>query len=241
MSEIIDKIKQLLDELEKQDLSENEKVFMRDFSALELPSITQDIVDYLFPLLNPYESTFYIYLFRHSVISEGKQYVRVSIRGMQQGVTKSSRVDKSNEDGQVSFGTITKTLRSLEELGAIRRENEPNQEGSLYKVMLPEEIEQCRIKMKERDKLIIAPVNERKEVDFYNIKENRLKIYERDNWQCKYCKKQLTRFTATLDHVKPIRSRGDHSYDNLVTACLNCNSKKNHQPVGDFLANNNNS
>jgi hypothetical protein len=74
------------------------------------------------------------------------------------------------------------------------------------------------------------------EIDYYNVKENRIKVYERDSYKCRYCEKQLTRFTATLDHVKPVAEGGDNSFDNLLTACWDCNSTKNRKPLGDFLA-----
>ena len=73
------------------------------------------------------------------------------------------------------------------------------------------------------------------DIDYYNVRENRIKVY-RDAYKCRYCEKQLTRFTATLDHVTPIAERGDNSLGNLVTACLSCNSRKHRQPLGDFLA-----
>jgi 5-methylcytosine-specific restriction endonuclease McrA len=74
------------------------------------------------------------------------------------------------------------------------------------------------------------------EADYYNQRENRIKVYERDEYKCRYCRKQLTRFTATLDHVKAVIEGGDNSFGNLVTACLDCNFSKNKRPVGDFLA-----
>ena len=73
-------------------------------------------------------------------------------------------------------------------------------------------------------------------VDYYNVRENRLKVYDRDDYHCRYCGKQLTRFTSTLDHVHPVAEGGDNSIDNLVTACLECNSQKNSRPLGDYLA-----
>ena len=39
-----------------------------------------------------------------------------------------------------------------------------------------------------------------------------------------------------LDHVKPVAEGGDNSFENLVTACLDCNSTKQKRPLGDFLA-----
>lgn len=52
---------------------------------------------------------------------------------------------------------------------------------------------------------------------------NRREILRRDNYQCQYCgnKKHLT-----LDHVIPRSKGGQHSWDNLVTACMTCNSRK---------------
>jgi 5-methylcytosine-specific restriction endonuclease McrA len=73
------------------------------------------------------------------------------------------------------------------------------------------------------------------DIDYYNVRENRIAVYERDAYKCRYCEKQLTRFTATLDHVTPVAEGGDNSFGNLVTACLDCNSRKNKRPVGDFL------
>ena len=45
----------------------------------------------------------------------------------------------------------------------------------------------------------------------------------------------LKEVTATIDHVKAVVEGGDNSFENLVTACLDCNSRKNKRPVGDFL------
>ena len=72
------------------------------------------------------------------------------------------------------------------------------------------------------------------DIDYYNVRENRINVYERDAYKCRYCDKQLTRFTATLDHVTPVAEGGDNGFDNLATACLDCNSRKHRRPVGDF-------
>jgi len=44
--------------------------------------------------------------------------------------------------------------------------------------------------------------------------------FERDNYHVRYCVQRLTRFTATLDHVRPVAEDGDSSLENLVAACL---------------------
>lgn len=87
---------------------------------------------------------------------------------------------------------------------------------------------------------MVAPhTAEEIEADYYNVRENRLKVYERDAFKCQHCGKQLTRFTTTLDHIQAVASGGDNSFTNLVTACRECNSKKNSRLLGDFLADEN--
>ena len=102
---------------------------------------------------------------------------------------------------------------------------------------MPDEIEVCRRRRAEHLKADPLPAAEC-EADFYNVPHNRQKIYQRDDYKCTYCHKQLTRFTATLDHVKAVAEGGDNSAENLVTACLQCNSRKTARRVGDFLAGN---
>jgi 5-methylcytosine-specific restriction endonuclease McrA len=131
---------------------------------------------------------------------------------------------------------VQETLPALESIGAIQKEGEPTRQGTLYRVFVPDEIEACRRHRAERAVSEAKPEIVQSEIDFYNVPENRLKVYQRDHYKCRYCDKQLTRFTATLDHVKPVAEGGDNSFENLVIACLDCNSRKNKRPVGDFLA-----
>ncbi len=215
---------------------EEEEAFQKGFSALELPDIIQDIVDFLMPLLSPYEVAFYWYMFRHAIIATGTQQVRISNKKMRRGVVSSVYTKGREDSPTVSEQQVANVLKSLEAKAVIRKDGEPNREGTLYRVMIPEEIEECRVLMQEYQKAEIKPVIAEKEVDYYNVRENRLQIYERDEYKCKYCGKQLTRFTATLDHVVPVVEGGENTYGNLITACLSCNSQKNRRPVGDFLA-----
>lgn len=103
-------------------------------------------------------------------------------------------------------------------------------------MLIPDEIEACRKFRAERTAAEPKPEVSESEIDFYNVRENRIEVYLRDDYKCRYCGKQLTRFTATLDHLKPVTEGGDNSFGNLVTACLDCNSTKTKRPVGDFLA-----
>jgi hypothetical protein len=233
MDEKIDKIRELLLEIESQYKPQEADSFERNFNALELPDIISQIVDYLQPQLYPYEAAIYLYLFRHSVIKQGTQRVRVSVRGLGSGVVKSS----SGQSEKLSYGTVQDALSGLEEKQCIRKDGDTNREGTPYFVLIPEEIPWCVDQMKTaQDNNASHTVDEIRDVDYYNIAENRLKIFERDSYKCKYCGKQLTRFSATLDHIQPVSRGGLNSFDNLVTACLHCNSSRGNRPVMEAVA-----
>jgi hypothetical protein len=239
MSETINQIRVLLSQLESEAVLAEKATAFRAFSGLELPDIICDVVDLLMPELRPYEASFYFHFLRHSIIANGTPYIRVSTRKMQSGVIKSTYTGstsggKDAESAVMALQTVRQTLTSLTEIGAIRQEGDPNREGTLFRVMLPEEIGVCQRRRAEQAERPSITATER-EADFYNIRENRVTIYERDNYHCSYCGKQLTRFTATLDHITPVSEGGDNSADNLKTACLQCNSRKTARPLGDFL------
>jgi hypothetical protein len=141
MNERLEQIRRLLGELEAE-MRPGARVGDRDFSALELPLIIQQIVDDLQPQLSPYDAAFYWFLFRHSIAKDGDPHLRVSNRQLRTAVVKSSY--SQLDENPVSPGKVQDTLRALENIGAIRKEGDPNRDGTLYRVMIPEEIEACR-------------------------------------------------------------------------------------------------
>jgi 5-methylcytosine-specific restriction endonuclease McrA len=53
---------------------------------------------------------------------------------------------------------------------------------------------------------------------------NRREVMRRDNYTCQYCGTRMG--TLTLDHVYPKHLGGEHTWENLVTACSSCNHLK---------------
>ncbi|MGA7180373.1 MAG: HNH endonuclease signature motif containing protein [Thiobacillaceae bacterium] len=232
MDERIKKIRELLDEVAF-DLNVDEgRQFAHNFDALELPGIVSSVICFLQPLLLPNEAAIYWHMFDRSILQTGQQFCRVSTRGLTTGVIKSA----SGQSESLAYSTVQGALKALEEKGMIVGAGDTNREGTLYRVLLPEEIPTCvsaiRASVPEPPKS--AP-DVKKEADFYNVAENRLRIFERDGYKCHYCHKQLTRFSATLDHLQPVSEGGDNSFDNLATACLHCNSRRGARPVMDAL------
>lgn len=52
----------------------------------------------------------------------------------------------------------------------------------------------------------------------------RIEIFARDDYTCRYCGEKGGRLEC--DHVIPVSRGGNHSDDNLVTACMQCNRAK---------------
>lgn len=229
----VDEIRKLLDLLEIQ-LSgtvDEEQRALRNIDALELPELVKAVLDFLQPLLLPYEAAIYWHLLRHSIFQRGTQYVRVSTRGLQSGVVLSS----SGQSSDLSLGSVRTALQGLVSKGAIIAAGDTNRDGTLYKICLPEEISLCQEQMHSAVTKDTKPIDEAVELDHYNVSENRQKIFERDSFKCYYCQKQLTRFSATIDHIEPVSRGGDNSFDNLITACLHCNSRRGNRPVMDAI------
>ncbi len=236
MDERINRIQELLVEVARDLEVDDRRQFAHNFDALEIPGIVSSVIRFLHPLLMPYEAAVYWHMFDRSILQTGQQFCRVSTRGMMSGVIKSS----SGQSENLAMKTTQSALKGLETKGAIVKSGEPNREGTLYRVLLPEEIEDCVSAMNAAEAMpsALAP-NIEKEADFYNVRENRLRVFERDGYKCRYCGKQLTRFTATLDHLQPVSEGGDNSFDNLTTACIHCNSRKGARPIMDMLTSKN--
>ena len=58
------------------------------------------------------------------------------------------------------------------------------------------------------------------------VKLNRRNIYARDGNRCQYCGRHFGTKELTIDHVVPRVQGGEHTWDNLVCACISCNTRK---------------
>lgn len=61
-------------------------------------------------------------------------------------------------------------------------------------------------------------------VPFKKIMLNRKNILRRDALRCQYCGR--TDLPLTIDHILPRSRGGEDSWENLITACRRCNTKK---------------
>ena len=61
-------------------------------------------------------------------------------------------------------------------------------------------------------------------VPFKKIVLSRKNILRRDMYKCQYCHQSDK--VLTIDHIIPKSRGGDDSWENLITACVECNNKK---------------
>lgn len=178
---------------------------------MKLQNIIELYVDYLMPTLTPGEASMYLLLLRNSHIKSGSPEIRIGKRTIAQKYAKGSRGDKTN------YAHVTKLVKGLEVKGCVEI-GDINRDGTLYKVLLPQEVPL----VKEKLSTIAEPEME----DYFTDEGKRKEIFERDKWNCFYCGEKVTLENATLDHLIPQHKGGKHTKENLKTSCLLCNSIK---------------
>jgi 5-methylcytosine-specific restriction endonuclease McrA len=92
------------------------------------------------------------------------------------------------------------------------------------------------IVLSEYEKVIHSPSKEIKLPSVLVLKDyvqmerrpafTRFNVFLRDRWDCQYCGEKFTTSELTFDHVVPKSRGGITSWDNIVTACQDCNLLK---------------
>lgn len=67
-------------------------------------------------------------------------------------------------------------------------------------------------------------------------KKTRFEVFKRDKFMCQYCGAASPDVVLHVDHIKPVKSGGDNTMLNLVTACAGCNSGKGWHELSDDSA-----
>lgn len=58
------------------------------------------------------------------------------------------------------------------------------------------------------------------------VKLNRRNLFARDHNRCQYCGDRFPTSELSIDHVRPRSQNGPDTWENLVCACVKCNSRK---------------
>ena len=162
----------------------------------------------------------YCHLVRHSRL-EGKARLRFSIKRIAKGI-------------RVSEGPTRQAVRRLMENGALRL-IERTKGGHVVEVRLPEEIRGARPAGMANGNGAGAGAASLEQTDFMKSKALREAIHARERGRCFYCLRRINARKQCLDHVVPRVQLGRNSYRNLVSCCLECNSRKGETGAKDFL------
>jgi 5-methylcytosine-specific restriction endonuclease McrA len=114
------------------------------------------------------------------------------------------------EDGRY----VTYDFESWTEVGELQRQFEPGAHAWIrtpnFQVAVP--------------KIIRLLVYDR--LPRQDVKLNRRNLYARDGNRCQYCGEHYPTRELTVDHIVPRVRGGQHSWTNLVCACVRCNARK---------------
>jgi 5-methylcytosine-specific restriction endonuclease McrA len=170
------------------------------------------------------ERAVYSYLLRHSLVV-GKLRLQFAVMALARTLG-------------LSIGATRQAVRRLDELGALRV-LERSKSGHLAEVRLPEKIRAIR---RGNDGALEAmgaagepPAASLETTDFLKSWALRKAIHDRERGACFYCLRRAPANVRCLDHVVPRVRFGRNSYRNLVSCCIECNSRKGDRPAPDFL------
>jgi len=174
------------------------------------------------------ERAVYYHLLRHSRL-EGKVRLRFSIVSLGRGTRLSGR-------------PVREAVRRLVDQGALRLVRR-GKTGHVVEVRVPGEIRAARfgaVTLSDRAQVVDGQARRPQaarleEIDFMQTKALRQAIHSRERGRCFYCLRQQAPTVRCLDHVVPRAQSGLNSYRNLVSCCLECNSRKGERAAEDFL------
>ena len=184
--------------------------------------VWKELEDELAPRLklNVIDRTVYAHLLRHSRL-EGKRRLWFSVPWLARQV-------------RLSRGPVRASMGRLADHGALRLIERGNL-GHLVEVRLPREVSSARRKTEARSRTSPPAKIRLEQIDFLRTRALRQAIHARESGLCFYCRKRTPGRSHCLDHVIPRANSGQNSYRNLVSCCLDCNSRKKDRPATDFL------
>lgn len=171
--------------------------------------------------LTVWDRAVYSYLLRHSLVV-GKPRLHFSINSVARSLS-------------VSNGSVRQSVRRLDDLGALRL-RERSKFGHIVEMRFPQQIRALRPGKNEpcRPKKDLH-VSALESTDFLSTWALRKTIHDRERSACFYCLRHTPANVQCLDHVVPRARGGPNSYRNLVSSCIECNSRKGDVPAENFL------
>jgi 5-methylcytosine-specific restriction endonuclease McrA len=189
----------------------NAKLLWMQFEDVLAPSLGLTVKD----------RAVYSYLLRHSLVV-GKLRLQFAVMSLARTLG-------------LSVGPVRQAVRRLDEMGALRV-LERSQTGHMVEMRLPEKIRAVRRGKNGASRAAGEPAAATLETtDFLKTWALRKAIHDRERGGCFYCHRRTPANLQRLDHVVPRVRFGRNSYRNLVSCCIECNTRKGDRPARDFL------
>lgn len=188
---------------------------------MDVEQVLKDFHDHLAPRLDTYEQAIYLYLFRHSRLIGLEDTVvgfKSARRRMACGIGERGK--------PMSEHTAYEKLQSLQQKGCIVI-LDTNRDGRRIRLNLPSEIPDV---VRATQPALVPDL----ETEDFFAAETRERILAREGHRCFYCLRQLNSENYVIEHVVS-RPHGNGSYRNVVAACRQCNNRKWHSTVEDWL------
>ena len=180
------------------------------------------------------ERAVYSYLLRHSLVV-GKLRLQFAVMALARTLG-------------LSIGAARQAVRRLDELGALRV-LERSKNGHFAEMRLPQNIRAIRLRKNGASMATGVgsvgvgtagsagqpPASTLETRDFLKSWALRKAIHDRERGACFYCLRRTPGKVRCLDHVVPRVRFGRNSYRNLVSCCLECNTRKGDRAARDFL------
>jgi 5-methylcytosine-specific restriction endonuclease McrA len=190
---------------------------------LDAVEVCKELEDVLAPRLKlpVLDRAVYSHLLRHSRF-EDKLRLRFSIFWLANNIGVTSR-------------RVRQAVRRLVDNNVLRLIERSNI-GHVVEIRLPQQVRAACANRTGADGRTAAPAGPTlDEMDFWRTRALRQAIHAREVGVCFYCLRRTPSRAHCLDHVVPVAKSGGNSYRNLVSCCLDCNSRKKDLPAEDFL------
>ena len=190
---------------------------------LDVVQVCRQFEDVMAPRLHLslIERAVYWHLFRHSRV-EGRARLHFSMRWLGRNL-------------RASLTPVRDAVRRLIELKVLRLIERSNL-GHVVEVRLPHEVCTTEAPKPAADRgAKLWGMPRLKKVDFLGTRPLRQSIHARERGVCFYCLREIPRRARCLDHVVPQAKSRRNSYRNLVSCCMDCNSRKGAASAGDHL------
>jgi 5-methylcytosine-specific restriction endonuclease McrA len=135
---------------------------------------------------------------------------------------KVDHAKETQERSRILYATNSK-MREWRRQYSLQHRDEIAVKNKMYRARDPDAIRAARWRRKMRLRGVsgnVTPAEWRERIAYFN-------------GHCAYCGEQMIR--PTQDHMVPISRGGAHSIENLVPACMSCNSRKGTKNLLEYL------